>query len=171
MLRFIFSALGGIFTVITLGLVMAALTVGGIFYVYSRDLPDVAYLANYQPPTVTRIYSPQGTIIDEFAGEERRIYVPFDEIPDTIKNAFISAEDKNFYEHDGFDLRGIAAAIYEAISSRGETVRGASTIPQQTAKNLIVGGERAIERKIKEIILANRMVNTIGREKILEIYL
>ncbi|MEM8803001.1 MAG: transglycosylase domain-containing protein, partial [Pseudomonadota bacterium] len=170
MTRFIFSFFGAIFTLITLGLVMVALTVGGIFYVYGKDLPEVEPLATYQPPTLTRIYSPEGRIIDEYA-EQRRIYIPFDEIPDTVKAAFISAEDKNFYEHAGFDLRGIAAALYEAVESRGESVRGASTIPQQTAKILFLGGERAIERKIKEVILANRMVNTIGREKILEIYL
>ncbi|MEM6385812.1 MAG: PBP1A family penicillin-binding protein [Pseudomonadota bacterium] len=171
MTRFIFSFLGGIFTLVTLGLVMAAIGVGAIFYVYGRDLPDVTYLENYQPQTVTRIYAPEGDIMDEFAGEERRIYVPFEEIPEVVKDAFISAEDKNFYQHSGFDLRAIGAAIYEAIETRGETVRGASTIPQQTAKNLITGGERAVERKIKEVILSNRMVNTIGREKILEIYL
>ncbi len=171
MTRFILSFFGGIFTLVTLGLIMGAIGVGAIFYVYGRDLPDVGYLANYQPPTVTRIYSPQGEIIDEFAGDERRIYIPFDEIPDVVKDAFISAEDKNFYEHPGFDLRAIGAAIYEAIQTRGQTVRGASTIPQQTAKNLIVGGEREIERKIKEVILAQRMVKEIGREKILEIYL
>ncbi|MEM7722715.1 MAG: transglycosylase domain-containing protein, partial [Pseudomonadota bacterium] len=171
MTRFILSFFGGIFTLVTLGLVMGAIGVGAIFYVYGRDLPDVAYLENYTPPTVTRIYSPQGAIIDEFAGDERRIYIPFNEIPDVVKDAFISAEDKNFYQHAGFDLRAIGAAIVEAVRTRGETVRGASTIPQQTAKNLIVGGERAIERKIKEVILANQMVNKIGREKILELYL
>ena len=170
MTRFIFSFFGAIFTLVTLGLFMVALTIGGIFYVYGKDLPEVEPLATYQPPTLTRIYSPEGRIIDEYA-EQRRIYIPFDEIPDTVKAAFISAEDKNFYEHAGFDLRGIAAAVYEAVESRGESVRGASTIPQQTAKILFLGGERAIERKIKEVILANRMVNTIGREKILEIYL
>ena len=170
MTRFIFSFFGAIFTMVTLGLIMGALTLGGIFWVYSKDLPEVESLSNYQPPTLTRIYSPRGRIIDEYA-EQRRIYIPFDEIPDTVKNAFVSAEDKNFYEHAGFDLRGIAAALYEAVESRGQSVRGASTIPQQTAKILFLGGERAIERKIKEVILANRMVNTIGREKILELYL
>ena len=170
MTRFILSFFGAIFTLVTLGLVMGALTVGGVFWVYGKDLPDVEPLATYQPPTLTRIYSPEGRIIDEYA-EQRRIYISYDEIPDVVKNAFISAEDKNFYEHQGFDVRGIAAALYEAVESRGASVRGASTIPQQTAKILFLGGERAIERKIKEAILANRMVNTIGREKILEIYL
>ncbi|NNE80224.1 MAG: PBP1A family penicillin-binding protein [Silicimonas sp.] len=170
MTRFIFSFFGAIFSAVTLGLIMAALTAGAVFWVYGKNLPDVEPLANYQPPTLTRIYSPDGRIIDEYA-EQRRIYIPFDEIPDLVKQAFISAEDKNFYEHAGFDLRGIAAAMYEAIESRGESVRGASTIPQQVAKIIYFGSERAIERKIKEIIQANRMVTTIGREKILEIYL
>ena len=116
---------------------------GGIFYVYGRDLPAVEPLASYQPPTLTRIYSPEGRIIDEYA-EQRRIYIPFDEIPDLVKNAFISAEDKNFYEHAGFDLRGIAAALYEAVESRGESVRGASTIPQQVAKIIFFGAELAL---------------------------
>ena len=118
MTRFIFSFFGGIFTLITLGLVMGALTIGAVFYVYGRNLPDAATLANYQPATVTRIYSPEGTLIDEYASE-RRLYASADEIPQMVKHAFISAEDKNFYEHSGFDLRGMAAAGYEAIASRG----------------------------------------------------
>ncbi len=155
---------------VTLGLVMAAVTIGAVFWVYGRDLPDHERLANYLPPTISRIYSTEGRIIDEFA-EERRIYAPAEEIPDLVKHAFISAEDKNFYLHQGFDLRGIAAAVYEAIESRGASIRGASTIPQQVAKISFLGGERTIDRKLKEIILANRMVNSLDREKILEIYL
>ncbi len=168
--RFIFSFFGAIFSVLTLGLVMTSLTLGAVFWVYGRDLPDHETLTNYQPATISRIYSPQGRIIDEFA-EERRIYAPADEIPDLIKQAFISAEDKNFYEHQGFDLRGIAAAAYEAVESRGASVRGASTIAQQVAKISFLGGERTIDRKLKEIILATRMVGSLDREKILEIYL
>ena len=170
MTRFIFSFFGAIFSMITLGLVMAAVTIGAVFWVYGRDLPDHESLANYLPPTISRIYSTEGRIIDEFA-EERRIYAPAEEIPDLVKHAFISAEDKNFYLHQGFDLRGIAAAAYEAIESRGASIRGASTIPQQVAKISFLGGERTIDRKLKEIILANRMVNSLDREKILEIYL
>ncbi|AZQ67148.1 PBP1A family penicillin-binding protein [Silicimonas algicola] len=170
MTRFFFSFLGAIFSLVTLGLLMVALVGGAVFYVYGRDLPDVAPLANYQPPTLTRIYSPEGRIIDEYAAQ-RRIYIPYDEIPDTVKNAFISAEDKRFWTHGGFDIQGIAAALYEAAQTRGESVRGASTIPQQVAKIIYFGSERAIERKIKEAIQASRMVKEIGREKILEIYL
>jgi penicillin-binding protein 1A len=168
--RFILSFFGAIFSVLTLGLVMGALTVGAVFWVYGRDLPDHETLVNYQPATISRIYSPAGRIIDEFA-EERRLYVPADEIPLLVKQAFISAEDKNFYQHQGFDLRGIAAAGYEAIATRGASVRGASTIPQQVAKISFLGGERTIDRKLKEIILATRMVGSLDRDKILEIYL
>ena len=170
MTRFIFSTIGAVFSLVTLGLVMVALSAGAVFYTYGRDLPDHEQLAQYRPPTISRIYSTEGRIIDEFA-EERRIYTPADDIPDLVKQAFISAEDKNFYEHAGFDARGIAAAIIDAIESRGQNLRGASTIPQQVAKNMLVGGDLSITRKIQEIILANRMVNSLDREKILEIYL
>ena len=170
MTRFILSFFGAIFSVLTLGLIMGALTIGAVFWVYGQDLPDHETLVNYQPATISRIYSPEGRIIDEFA-EERRIYAPADEIPALVKQAFISAEDKNFYEHQGYDLRGIAAAGYEAVQSRGASIRGASTIPQQVAKISFLGGERTIDRKLKEIILATRMVSSLDREKILEIYL
>lgn len=170
MIRFVLSFFGAIFSMVTLGLIMGALTVGAVFWVYGRDLPDHESLANYLPPTISRIYSTEGRIIDEFA-EERRIYSAADEIPDLVKYAFISAEDKNFYRHAGFDLRSIAAAAYEAVESRGASVRGASTIPQQVAKISFLSGERTVDRKLKEIILANRMVNSLDRDKILEIYL
>jgi len=168
--RFIFSTIGALFSLVTLGLVMVALSVGAVFYVYGRDLPDHQQLSQYRPPTISRIYSTEGRIVDEFA-EERRIYTPAEDIPDLVKQAFISAEDKNFYSHQGFDIRGIGAAVVEAVESRGENLRGASTIPQQVAKISFLGGERTFDRKIKEIILANRMVNSLPREKILEIYL
>ena len=99
-----------------------AVVLTGIFYAYGRDLPDVEPLANYTPPTISRIYSTEGRIIDEFL-EDRRIYAPLDDIPDLVQQAFISAEDKNFWSHAGFDLRGIAAALYEAVESRGEVLR------------------------------------------------
>ncbi len=170
MTRFVLSFFGGIFSMITLGLFMTALTIGAVIWYYGSDLPDHESLSQYRPPTISRIYSTEGRIIDEYA-EQRRIYAPADEIPDLVKHAFISAEDKNFYLHQGFDMRGIAAAMYEAVQSRGQSVRGASTIPQQVAKISFLSGERRIERKIKEIILATRMVNSLEREKILEIYL
>ena len=170
MLRFILSVFGAIFSFLTLGLVVAALSIGGVFWVYGRDLPSHESLAQYQPPTISRIYSVEGAIVDEFA-RERRLFTPAEEIPELVKHAFISAEDKNFYQHSGYDARGIAAAIVEAVQTRGETLRGASTITQQVMKNFLLSGDRRIERKIKEIILATRLEQTLTKEEILELYL
>ena len=170
MTRFILSTLGGLFTLITMGLFMVAISIGAIFWVYSRDLPSHETLAQYTPPTISRIYSAEGRIIDEFA-QERRLFTPAEDIPDLVKQAFISAEDKNFYIHQGFDARSIAAAVYEAVQSRGQDIRGASTITQQVMKNFLLGGERQAERKIKEIILATRLEETLSKERILELYL
>jgi penicillin-binding protein 1A len=169
-LRFIFSFFGGIFAFVTTGAVFAAAGVMAILYTYSRDLPNHEQLAQYTPPTISRIYSVEGRIIDEFA-QERRIYAPIDEVPDLVKQAFISAEDKNFYTHDGFDARGIAAAVVEAVETRGERVRGASTIPQQVVKNFLLSSDRSAERKLKELILAVRLDRTLTKDKILELYL
>jgi penicillin-binding protein 1A len=173
-LRFIFSFFGGIFSLLALGLVMGALTLGAIFYMYSRDLPSYDVLAQYAPKTISRIYSGEGRIIDEFA-TERRLFTPAEEIPDLVKYAFISAEDKNFYTHGGYDPRGIAAAIVEGVRSRGSDIRGASTITQQVAKNFLLDGSRrgiaGLERKLREIILAPRLEETLGKEGVLELYL
>ena len=170
MLRFVGNVLGGLFSALTLGLIFAALTLGGIFYMYSRDLPSHENLAQYTPATISRIYSGEGRIIDEFA-RERRLFVPADEIPELVKQAFISAEDKNFYHHHGYDTRGMVAALIEAVKSRGENMRGASTITQQVMKNFLLDGSRSIERKIKEIILATRLEQTLSKDRILELYL
>ena len=170
MIRFVLSALGGVFAWVTTAAFAVALAVGAVLYVYSTDLPSHESLARYQPPTISRIYSTEGRIIDEFA-RERRLFVPVEEIPDLVKDAFVSAEDKNFYQHGGYDARGIAAALVEAVRSRGETVRGASTITQQVMKNFLLSGDRAAERKIKEIILATRIEETLGKDEILELYL
>ena len=170
MVRFILSFFGAIFTTITLGLIAAALTIGAVFWMYGRDLPSHASLAQYKPPTISRIYSTEGRIIDEFA-KERRLFTPAEEIPVMIKQAFISAEDKNFYTHPGYDIRGIAAAFRDAAVSRGRNVRGASTITQQVMKNFLLDGSRRAERKIKEIILATRIEETLNKEQILELYL
>ncbi len=170
MLRFVMSFFGSIFSMLTLGLVMAGITLGGIFYMYGRDLPSYEVLATYTPKTISRIYSGEGNIIDEFA-VERRLFTPAEEIPDLVKQAFISAEDKNFYTHAGYDPRGMAAALVDAVKSRGEDLRGASTITQQVMKNFLLDGSRSAERKIKEIILATRIEGAMPKEKILELYL
>ena len=155
---------------VTMGLLFAALTIGGIFYMYSRDLPSHESLATYAPPTISRIYSGEGRIMDEFA-TERRLFVPIGDIPVLVKDAFISAEDKHFYTHKGYDVEGIFAAALEAIRSRGKNTRGASTITQQVMKNFLLSGDRSAERKIKEIILASRLEETLSKDKILELYL
>ncbi|MDE4304162.1 PBP1A family penicillin-binding protein [Phaeobacter gallaeciensis] len=170
MLRFILSFFGSIFSTITLGVAVVALTIGAVFWMYGRDLPSHESLAQYQPPTISRIYSGEGQLIDEFA-EERRLFTPSHEIPALVKQAFISAEDKNFYSHAGYDARGIAAAAIEAVRSRGSNVRGASTITQQVMKNFLLSGDRKAERKIKEIILATRLEETLDKDRILELYL
>ncbi len=170
MFRFILSFFGGIFTTATLGLAMGAIGVAAIFYIYGRDLPSHESLAQYTPPTISRIYSGQGQLIDEFA-QERRLFQPIETIPELVKQAFVSAEDKNFYTHQGYDLRGIAAAGVEAVRSRGQDIRGASTITQQVMKNFLLDGSRQAERKIKEIILASRIEDTLSKDKILELYL
>ncbi|SFD78508.1 penicillin-binding protein 1A [Sulfitobacter brevis] len=168
--RFILSFLGGIFTTLTMSIGMVALTFGALFWVYGRDLPSHESLAQYTPPTISRIYSGQGRLIDEFA-TERRLFAPANTIPDLVKQAFISAEDKNFYTHEGYDLRGIAAAAVDAVKSGGRDVRGASTITQQVMKNFLLSGDRRAERKIKEIILAARIEKALDKEKILELYM
>lgn len=170
MLRFVFSVLGGLFTLMTLGAVGAAVGLGAIFYVYGRDLPSHDVLAQYTPQTISRIYSGEGQIIDEFANE-RRLFTSAEEIPDLIKFAFVSAEDKNFFTHPGYDARGIMAVIYEALASRGRDIRGASTITQQVMKNFLLSGEVTIERKIQEIILAVRAEQVLSKDQILELYL
>ena len=170
MIRFVTSFFGGIFSWVTTAVFMAALTIGAVFWIYGRDLPSTESLATYQPPTISRIYSSEGRIIDEFA-RERRLFVPSEEIPDLVKQAFISAEDKNFYEHAGFDPRGILIAARDAVVSRGDNVRGASTITQQVMKNFLLSGDRTAERKIKELILANRVEGTLSKDDILELYM
>ncbi|WP_171126563.1 MULTISPECIES: PBP1A family penicillin-binding protein [unclassified Ruegeria] len=170
MIRFILSIFGAIFSLVTLGIFMAALVIGAVFWMYGRDLPSHESLAQYKPPTISRIYSGEGQLIDEFA-QERRLFTPSEEIPDLVKQAFISAEDKNFYTHQGYDPRGIIAAGVEAVKSKGENVRGASTITQQVMKNFLLSGDRRAERKIKEIILATRLEDTLDKEQILELYM
>jgi penicillin-binding protein 1A len=170
MLRFILNFFGAIFSAITLGIFAVAVSIGAIFWVYARDLPSTEQLAQYAPPTISRIYSGEGRLIDEFA-QERRLFVPIEEVPDLVKQAFISAEDKNFYNHAGYDPRSMAAAFYEAIESRGQNVRGASTITQQVMKNFLLSSDRSAERKIKEIVLASRIEETLSKDRILELYL
>ena len=166
--RFIFSFFGTIFSWITTAAFLGAAVIGGIFWMYGRDLPDHEALAQYTPPTISRIYSGEGRIIDEFA-RERRLYTPAEEIPDLVKYAFISVEDKNFYSHKGYDPLGIVKAAVQCF--QGARCRGASTITQQVMKNFLLSSDRSAERKIKEIILAARLETTLSKDDILSLYL
>ncbi len=170
MLRFVLSFFGGIFSFLVLAVAAGALTVGGVIWMYTHDLPSHEQLANYTPPTISRIFSGEGQLIDEFA-QERRLFVPIDDIPEQVKHAFISAEDRNFYEHSGFDPLAMMAALRDAVVTRGQTLRGASTITQQVMKNFLLSGDRTGERKIREIILAYRVEQTLSKDQILELYL
>lgn len=168
LLRAILNFFGFLFSWAVLGMIMGGMGLMTLFWIYSHDLPNHEQLATYEPPTLSRIYSGRGLVMDEFA-RERRIFTPVDEIPDVVKAAFISAEDKNFYHHAGYDPLGILKALVDA--AQGGRLRGASTITQQVMKNFLLDGSRKLERKIKEIVLAARIENTLGKEEILSLYL
>ncbi|MEP5760569.1 MAG: PBP1A family penicillin-binding protein [Litoreibacter sp.] len=168
MLRPILSFFGAIFSWVCISAVAVALLISAIFTMYGRDLPNTDQLARYSPPTISRIYSGRGQLIDEFA-QERRLFAPANEIPDMVKQAFISAEDKYFYTHKGYDPLGMLKAAVDA--AQGARLRGASTITQQVMKNFLLSGDRSAERKVKELILAARMEGTLSKDQILELYL
>lgn len=168
--NFFIRFFGAIFSTVLLGTAFSAIMIGAVLAVYSIALPGHDELSAYAPKTISRIYSSRGRLIDEFA-EERRLFVAADDIPDLVKAAFISAEDKNFYTHGGYDLRGMVAAARDAFVSRGRNLRGASTITQQVAKNFLLDGSRSVERKAKEIILATRIEASLSKDQILELYL
>jgi penicillin-binding protein 1A len=139
-----------------------------------EDLPDYQGLRNYEPPVMTRVHAADGSLMAEYA-RERRLFLPIQAIPDVVKQAFISAEDKNFYEHRGIDPEGIARAtivyVTDLLSGRKRRAQGASTITQQVAKNFFLSPDPTINRKIKEWVLATRIDQALDKDKILELYL
>jgi len=139
---------------------------------FSIGLPDYKKLSNYQPPISSRVYSNDGRLIAEYA-IEKRLFVPFESIPVKVINSFLSAEDKNFFEHPGIDAKGILRAIIKNIQnlSQNKRLEGASTITQQVAKNFLLTNEVSMKRKIKEAILAFRIERAYTKERILELYL
>ena len=139
---------------------------------FSIGLPDYKKLSNYQPPISSRVYSEDGKLIAEYA-LEKRLFVPFDSIPEKVINSFLSAEDKNFFNHPGVDAKGILRAVIKNIKniSQNKRLEGASTITQQVAKNFLLTNEVSIKRKIKEAILAFRIERAYDKERILELYL
>lgn len=154
-----------------IGTVFALLVAGGVaFYVnsMSQDLPDYQVLAKYEPPVMTRIHASDGGLMAEYA-KQRRLYLPIQAIPQRLKDAFLSAEDKNFYEHHGVDLEGIARAALVYV--KGGPMQGGSTITQQVAKNFLLTNERSMERKVKEAILSLRIEQAYSKDRILELYL
>ncbi len=171
-MRFLWYSFLVLFSLGMLGLMAAA---GGAVYVisyHSRDLPDYSQLKDYKPPVVTRVYAGDGRLMAEFA-EQKRVFVPVEEIPDIVKQAFIAAEDQNFYSHPGVDYFAIARAAVSNFQNLGTGRRpeGASTITQQVAKNFLLTNEVSLSRKIREAILAFRMERAMSKDRLLELYL
>ena len=167
-LRFVGYLLG-------IGMLLAIAVAGGIaWYVgdLSKDLPSHEALNSYEPPVTTRIHASDGSLMSEYA-RERRLYLPIQAIPELVKQAFISAEDKNFYSHPGIDFMALARAMVTNLRNYGSSRRqiGASTITQQVAKNFLLSNERSIDRKIKEAVLAMRIEQAYSKNRIMELYL
>ncbi len=164
----------GILTLVVL-LVLALVggsgaVLAGLWY-FGRGLPDHKALSAYQTSVTTRVHAADGRILAEFA-IERRVFVPYDAIPRQVVNAFLSAEDKNFYSHPGVSLPDIARAALQNVANLGaRRPVGASTITQQVAKNMLLTNEVSIERKVKEAILALRIEESLSKRRILELYL
>lgn len=164
------------FVMAGIGLLGAIALAGLVVAVYAawlfHDLPDASDLADYRPPTATRVYAGDGTLIGEFS-DERRIYVSFDQIPTTVVQAFLAAEDRNFFQHGGIDVGGIGRAMFKNLFNvvSGRRLEGGSTITQQVAKNVLLTNESSLNRKLKEAILSSRLEATLTKQQILELYL
>ena len=139
---------------------------------FSAGLPDYKKLSNYQPPISSRVYSENSKLIAEYA-LEKRLFIPYESIPKKVINAFLSAEDKNFFSHPGIDAKGIIRVVIKNIKniSQNKRLEGASTITQQVAKNFLLTNEVSMRRKVKEAILAFRIERAYKKERILELYL
>lgn len=149
---------------------------GASYFIWmlSEDLPDYTVLQDYQPPVTTRVHAADGTLLAEFA-RERRLFQPVETMPPHVLQAFLSAEDKDFYSHFGIDISGVIRAardnVMQIVEGRSGNLVGASTITQQVAKNFLLTSEQTWDRKIKEALLAVRIENTFSKDRILELYL
>src|SRR5215217_55339 len=172
MMKLILRFFGWIFAVGTVLFLVGIAGAAGLFWHFSKDLPDYSQLQDYEPPVMTRVHASDGALVAEYA-RERRLYLPIQAIPKLVLNAFIAAEDKSFYEHGGLDFQGIARATLLLVQNYGSGRRpqGASTITQQVAKNFLLTNEASFERKIKEALLALKIERTYSKDKILELYL
>jgi penicillin-binding protein 1A len=157
-----------VLSVIALAGFCAAIWAAWVFH----EMPDAADLADYHPPTATRAYAWDGTLIGEFS-RERRIFVPYDNIPSKVALAFLAAEDHNFFKHGGVDVAGLGRAMAKNVVNalEGRRFEGGSTITQQVAKNVLLTNEVTLGRKLKEALLARRLEQTLSKERILELYL
>ncbi|MDR2777436.1 MAG: PBP1A family penicillin-binding protein [Rickettsiales bacterium] len=160
--------------IVYIAILATIVTLYGLFVYYSRSLPRHSELEDYQPPITSRVYSSDGVLLREYA-EEKRLFVSIDDIPDLVKQAFISAEDKNFYKNSGLDIGSVFSAflynVYNYYRNKNTNFRGGSTITQQIVKNMLLSSEKTLQRKIKEAILAVRITRDFEKDKILELYL
>ena len=144
----------------------------GTLWTFSNKIPDYKFLKSYKPPVSSKMYSGNGDLVADFS-KEKRIFIPYSTIPKNVINAFLSAEDKNFFSHPGVDAKGVLRATFNNIKNimTSKRLEGASTITQQIAKNFLLTNEISIKRKIKEAILAFRIERALSKERILELYL
>lgn len=148
---------------------IGAVVAFGWFLMVTMDLPSEKELANYEPPIMSRVHAGDGRLVAEFA-TQHRVYVPSEELPDQLIHAFISAEDKTFFEHSGINLWGMfRGTVLNAV--QGKRMTGGSTITQQVVKNMLVGSDRSVDRKVREAVLAMRIENQLTKEEILELYM
>jgi penicillin-binding protein 1A len=172
MMRFLVRFLGLLFAAGTVVFLVGVTAVAGAIWHFSKDLPDYSQLQDYEPPVMTRVHATDGSLLGEYA-KERRLYLPIQAVPKLVINAFLAAEDKNFYEHGGIDYSGMlrAALLYAQNYGSNRRPQGASTITQQVAKNFLLNNEVSFTRKIKEALLAIRIERAYSKDKILELYL
>jgi penicillin-binding protein 1A len=171
-MRLLLRFLGFLFAAGTIIFLVGVGAAAGLIWHFSKDLPDYSQLQDYEPPVMTRVHAADGSLLAEYA-KERRLYLPIQAIPKRVIDAFLAAEDKNFYEHGGIDFSGMARAAILYAQNYGSNRRpqGASTITQQVAKNFLLTNEVSFTRKIKEALLAMRIERTYSKDKILELYL
>jgi penicillin-binding protein 1A len=171
-MKFILRFFGFLFAAGTIVFVVGVAAAAGLMWHYSKDLPDYSQLQDYEPPVTTRVHAADGSLVAEYA-RERRLYIPIQAVPKRVINAFLAAEDKNFYEHGGLDFTGIARAAVNYLENYGSNrhPQGASTITQQVAKNFLLSNEVSFARKIKEALLSLKIERTYSKDKILELYL
>jgi penicillin-binding protein 1A len=168
-MRGIARFLGFLFATGAIVFVIGAGLVAAVIWKFEQDLPDYSQLKNYEPPVMTRVHAADGSLLAEYA-RERRLYLPSAAIPPLVKEAFIAAEDKNFYSHHGVDPEGIVRAGLVFLQG-SKHMQGASTITQQVAKNFLLTSDRTVERKVREILLSLRIETAYSKDKILELYL